>query len=301
MDAAELRPLGVGEILDLGIKIYRRRLGTLLRAVAAVVVPVSVLSGIVGVSAASNNATSDGDFNGGDAAVLGAFVVTALIGVVASQLATAASFEVVSGDYLETSPTWQESLRVARRKLHSVIWVTLLGGFCVLLGLIAGIAPGVYLYTMFAVAIPVLLFEDLRGSKALRRSRSLVRGRGWATLAVLVVTSILTSIVRLPLQGILLALVGQGNAVVDAMARSVANIATTLLVTPFSAAVVTVLYFDGRVRKEGFDLELMARRVGVEPPGRGEELLAPEPRSEEPPFWPPPPGWQPGGQSPPRV
>src|SRR5215212_8303138 len=133
MDAAELRPLGVGEILDAGIKIYRRRFGTLVRAVAAVVVPVSIVSGIVGVSAATNNSASDTDFNGGDAAVIGAVVVVALIGVVASQLATAASFQVVSGDYLDTSPTWQESLRTALRKLHSVIWVTILGGICIIL------------------------------------------------------------------------------------------------------------------------------------------------------------------------
>jgi hypothetical protein len=95
--------------------------------------------------------------------------------------------------------------------------------------------------------------------------------------------------------------VGHGNDVVDAIVRSVANIATSVVVTPFSAAVITVLYFDARVRKEGFDLELMARRIGVEPPARVDELLAPEPKSEEPPFWPPPPGWQPGGRPPPRV
>ena len=301
MDAAELRPLGVGEILDAGIKIYRRRFGTIVRAVAAVVVPVSIVSGIVGVSAATNNSTSDADFSGSDAALLGAFVVVGLIGVVASQLATAASFQIVSGDYLDTSPTWQESLRAALRKLHSVLWVTVLGGICVVIGAVACIVPGVYLYTMFAVAIPVLLFEDKRGGKALSRSRSLIQGRGWATFAVLIVTAILSSVVRLPLQGILLAMVGHGNDVADAFARSLANIVSTVVVTPFSAAVVTVLYFDMRVRKEGFDLELLARQVGVDPPARPDDLLAPEPRSEEPPYWPPPPGWQPGGRPPPRV
>src|SRR5437660_4789172 len=124
MDAADLRPLGVGEVLDAGIKIYRRRFGTLVRATASVVVPVSIIAGIVGVSAATSNG-SDTNFTGGDAAAIGAVVIVALIGVVASQLATAASFEIVAGDYLDTSPTWQESLRAALRKLHSVIWVTI--------------------------------------------------------------------------------------------------------------------------------------------------------------------------------
>jgi hypothetical protein len=33
--------------------------------------------------------------------------------------------------------------------------------------------------------------------------------------------------------------------------------------TPLQAALLTVLYFDLRVRKEGFDLELLAREMGA--------------------------------------
>src|SRR5207248_10550062 len=95
MDAADLRPLGVGEVLDAGIKIYRRRFGTLVRATASVVVPVSIISGIVGVSAATSNG-SDTNFNGGDAAAIGAVVIVALIGVVVRQHVIAASLAIAA-------------------------------------------------------------------------------------------------------------------------------------------------------------------------------------------------------------
>jgi hypothetical protein len=61
-----------------------------------------------------------------------------------------------------------------------------------------------------------------------------------------------------------------------------------------------VLYFDLRVRKEAFDLQLLAERIGVEP--RPEWERAPLPASPlapaghggaQPPYWPPPPGWKP--------
>jgi hypothetical protein len=70
-----------------------------------------------------------------------------------------------------------------------------------------------------------------------------------------------------------------------------------VIATPAAAAFVTVLYIDLRVRKEGFDLLLLARRLGVErPPGQELPAFLPEPpqTGSRPPFWPPPPGWESG-------
>ena len=71
---------------------------------------------------------------------------------------------------------------------------------------------------------------------------------------------------------------------------------------------MTVLYFDLRVRKEGFDLQLLAERIGLAPRPAGEyrppptATLGPAPvfsgEGEKPPFWPPPPGWKPASEQP---
>jgi hypothetical protein len=298
MDPVNMRPLGVGEILDLGIKIYRRRFGTLVRAVAVVVVPVSVLGAVVGLSAGMD--TSDTNVDGGDAAAaIGGGLIAFILGFIASQVATAASFEIVSGDYLDQAPTWQESLRAARGRLGSLTWLSILYGLALGLGFIACVLPGIYLGVMFAVAVPALLFEDVRGRKALKRSRSLLRGRFWPALGVLLVSMILTSLVQGAIQGVLLGvLVSAGDSsVLQAFGDAVATSASSILTTPFSAAVTAVLYFDARVRKEGFDLELLARRIGLDaPPGTTSPWVEPTPRPvDQPPIWPPPPGWRPEG------
>jgi hypothetical protein len=264
MDPASLRPLGVGEILDLGIKIYRRRFGTLARAVAVVVVPISVLSAIVGLSAGTE--TTGTEFDGGDlAAGVGAALVGGLLGYAASQLATAASFEIVAGDYLDETRTWQQSLVVARRRFWPLVWLSLLQAIAIGLGFLLCILPGIYLGVVFSIAVPVLLFDDVRGTKALGRSRALLKDRFWPTLGALAVSMILSSIVSGIIQGVLLGVTSSGGEVVDAFAQAVAGSLSSILTTPFSAAVVAVLYFDARVRKEGFDLELLARRIGVDP------------------------------------
>jgi hypothetical protein len=302
VDAAQLRPLSIGEILDVAIKIYRERFTNLVKAVAVVVGPISVFSALVQVSAFPDGTEFDPavetTFDFGDFwAFMAGILVVGLVSFVASEVATAASFKIVSGAYLNAEPDWRESLRFAVSRLRSLVWLALLTGFLLTLGLLACIVPGVYFYGAWAVAVPALLLEDSRGRNALKRSRELVTGRWWPTVAAVLVATILASIVQAMFSGLLLAVVvGDGNDVVRAAAQAIASTAGSVLTTPFTAAVITAVYFDLRVRKEGFDLELLARRVGIEPPpGARTDFLPPvAPTGEaQPPFWPPPPGWRP--------
>lgn len=315
MDAAQLRPLSVGEILDLAIKIYRERFAHLLRAVMVVVAPVSVFGALVQLSlpdpdSLSTDVTETGQpvaiADAGDFwALMAGLLVVGVVSYAASQLAAAASFKLVSGAYLDEEPDWRRSLSFATSKLRSLVWLTVVFVVLLVLAFLALIAPAVYFYGAWAVAVPVLLFEDVRGRRALKRSRALVRGRWWPVMGALTVAFILSGIVQAVFSALLLAVVSAGsNDVVDAAAQAIANTAASVVTTPFTAAVITVLYFDLRVRKEGFDLELLARRVGVEPnPGSGgpppagglTPTTAPESGVDQPPSWPPPPGRPPDG------
>jgi len=332
MDAAQLRPLSVGEILDLAIKIYRERFAPMAKAVVVVVAPVAVLTALVQLSLAPPESGVFGPVDetgqptvdlGELWAMIAGFLAVGLLSYVAAQLATAASLKLVAGAYLDEAPDWRASLSFALGRLRSLVWLAVVFVVLLALGTLACIAPGVYLYIAWSVAVPVLLLEDRRGRQALKRSRELVRGRWWSVLGAVVVSGILAGIVQVVFSGLLLAVVASGDSeVVNAVAGAVANVAGSILTTPFAAAVIMVVYFDLRVRKEGFDLELLARRVGVEPPPGGwpggDDLAGGWARPESggptdgdptdggptnggppvspgpaPPFWPPPPGWRP--------
>jgi hypothetical protein len=302
VNAPRLRPLGIGEILDVALKIYWRNLGTLFRIVLFVVAPVQVLSNLITVSALPNDAfsSSSSEINGGDVATsLTGFVVVTLLSFVASSLATAACFKGVADAYLGERANWRTSLRYSARRLASVLWILVLGGVLTILGLVFCIVPGVYLYAAFAVALPVLMTEGLRGSKALSRSRDLVGGRWWPTFAIVILGSILASIVGFVF-GLLLAVASLANAggVTAFVFGTLSGTLTAMITTPFKAAYTVVLYVDLRVRKEAFDLQLLARQIGVDlPEGAERPPLAPPPPPQfggkEPPYWPPPPGWKP--------
>ncbi|MBW3668867.1 MAG: hypothetical protein KY443_06600 [Actinobacteria bacterium] len=310
MDAAGLRPLGIGEMLDVAIKLYRRRFGTLVRAVAVVIGPIYGLLVIVQLSLiptqddiaaieSTDPVTGMPEFDWG---ILWAFVAGALVfGLayfLASQLATAASFRVVSAGYLGEDVEWRDSLRFAVGRLRSLVWLSFLLAVFIGVGFLLCIVPGVYLFGAYAVAVPVLLLEELRGRAAMKRSRALVSGRWWPVVAVIFLGMLLAQIVSSVLTGIFTIPLGSAdNEVASILGNAVGSTLSAVVVTPFTAAVTTVVYFDLRVRKEGFDLELLAREVGVAPAERAmffpPPAPPPPPSGAQPPFWPPPPGWRP--------
>ena len=99
-------------------------------------------------------------------------------------------------------------------------------------------------------------------------------------------------------------LLADGNTPALAFASAVGGTVGAMITTPYSAAVVALLYFDLRVRKEGLDLQLLAHDAGVErdpdaplpAPLHGDEWT-PEERAQAP-YWPPPPGWKPEPRAP---
>lgn len=302
MQAPELRPLSIGEILDVAIKIYLRNAWTLFRVVLFVVAPVEVVSALIQASAATNDKDTTTLTSHDLALTLSAVVAAGILGIVANTVATGASFKAVADAYLGEQPTWRSSLRFAFARLHSILWITLLGGIATVVGLVLCIVPGVYLWIAFAVAVPVLLTEGVKGTRALGRSRALVGGRWWGTFGVVLIGTILAGVVSGAIGAVARIAGGTSDAgsVAGFLVNSVSGTLGSMISTPFTAAFVTVLYFDLRVRKEAFDLQLLAERIGLTAPPEGGYRPAPGPApaprptgDAAPPYWPPPPGWTP--------
>ncbi len=266
-----LRPLSVGELLDAAIKVCTAHAGTLLKAVLFVLVPVQVFAALVLVST-----VPDADYLTGETVedVSGTYVagqiVIGLLGIVSFLLATGACFRAVAEGWLGRQPDWRESLRFALRRALPLAWVSILYFFGVLLGALLIVLPGIWVAVAWSVVYPVVLVEDVRGRRALGRSRRLVRGRWWASFAVLLLGFLLAFIVG-AIFGFVFGVLSAVNESLGFLivTSTVANLLASVVTTPFQAALVTVLYFDLRVRKEGFDLQLLAQRIGVPRPAEG--------------------------------
>lgn len=307
MSAPALRPLRVGEILDAGIKIYLGNARSLMGLTAVVVVPFQALSALVllsttshssevphglaaiGSTRASNHATS-----------LGGSAILDVTGLLIGVLTTAACVKAVSDVYLDQPTGIGVSLRFALRRLASLLWLEIITTVLLIPAFLALLIPGIWLYGAWAVAVPALLIEGCRGWGALRRSFRLVRRRWWAVAGVLLIATVMTSVVSGAIEGVLVAisLTGGAGVLATVLVVSVAAGLSAVLTRPFQAAVTTVLYYDLRVRHEGYDVALLAEQLGIEPAALPAGALAdvgPESVGAPggPPFWPPPPGWSP--------
>lgn len=257
MARPQLRPLGVGETLDATFSIYRARFSTFVTIVAIVLVPIGILTTIINVTA-----TNDAD----PATIASAFslplLIVSILGWVAQLLATGGVVKAVAAEYLGESITWQEALDAARQRIGALMLASVLIAIGVAIGFILFIIPGLILLVSWALTIPAIVVEDLRAAEGIGRSWSLVGGRRWSIFGVFVILYIIIIVVQLiiavGLAGLLIA--DSGDASV--LASNLLSLATQVFTVPLLAIAITVVYFDQRVRKEGFDLELLAQQVG---------------------------------------
>jgi predicted secreted protein len=278
----DLRPLSVGEIVDVAIKIWRRHLPTLARIVFVVVAPFEILSALIAASVSTSDTFETVDAAGNttvDAGALAGWVAGMLTAQIISGLAfliaSAAVLRAVSVAYLGGTPQWRESLRAATGRLGPLIWLAFLMFAGLALAMFAFVIPFFWLGVAWSVAFPVLIAEGLRGTNALARSHRLVRGRWWPTFGALALAFLfqffIGLILGLPL-GFLTAN-WDGDSAATLAVSTVVSVASAVITTPFMSAVLVLVYFDLRVRKEGFDLQLLSQGVGV--PGSAPPAPAP--------------------------
>ena len=264
----QLKPLSVGEVLDASFKIVRQSFGTLAGCVLVVAVPLNILNTLITASASddafdfdSNTTTGTGFATGTE---VGGTLLTTTLSIVLMSLASAACFRAVSGVYLGERATVGESLRFAMTRLVPVIGLSFLYVLGLIPAFLALIVPGVWLAVAWSVSFPALLSEGIGPVAALGRSFRLVKGRWWPVFGALLVMYLLVAVIGgiLGVLGAATLVAAVDNEVVAAIFVTLVNIFSSLITLPLMAAVLTVLYFDLRVRNEGFDLQLLARGVG---------------------------------------
>lgn len=299
-----MRPLDVGQTLDTSFKLLTARFKDLAIVTAVVLLPVQIISIFVTKALVDElqDGIGQGRFNGNVLLYQGA---SSFLNMFATYLAQAACLYVLAAWYLRKEElSGSDALGQAFKRMPSILWVVLLIALAVALGMLACVIPGIWLLVAFSVAIPAVVVEGARGTGALGRSYDLVKGRWWATLGRFAVAALLTFAVAF----VVGAIVGIGGATVGSSSVTAANAsfgdlvlqgllqwAANIFVLPFWAAVATVVYFDLRVRKEGFDISHLAAGGAPGAPAPAAGPVAPAPAgADTPPAW----GQTPAGAAP---
>lgn len=279
MTRPDLRPLAVGEIIDTAIKLVVGNARVLFTISSLVLVPLGALQmavfGLIGADAFSTfeTLTLDGTLDSSetdafiDASVQLGLLVLALVILtgLGTVLVQGASVKAAADVYQGTVPDWRESLRFGLRRFPALLGALILVWLGSSVGLLFCLLPGIWLFVSWSVTVPGVAIESLGPISAMGRSFRLVRPRFWQALGVIFLSTLVYGAVSyiFSLLGSVFTLFEDNPASgVSLLASTISSSISSIIVLPFISAVLTVLYFDLRVRSEGYDLQIMATELG---------------------------------------
>lgn len=201
---------------------------------------------------------------------IGTMEGTPSLAAVASFLAAMLWFTLIDGvmtvaaseRYLGREVDVPAALRHAAGRVGPLLYASLIKWVGIIIGIVLLIAPGVYLLARFFAASQVVMLEGLGGSAALTRSSQLSEGLKGHILKALFLLIIIYFGLEIGWAMVLGAIFGgQPTEGVMMLGQQLLSVIFTVLVYPFLSIGQTLLYYDVRIRREGYDLELMAREL----------------------------------------
>ncbi len=247
MATYQLRPMSVGEILDGSLTVLRQHFG-LFFALAVICLGVPTVIDL--------SSSLSGEPNPGLS------LLATLLRFVGYLLLTGASVHVVSETYLQRTPQLSQALRFASGKMGSLFISGFAAGLVTMLATLALIIPGIIVACGYAVTVQVVVLESLpSATDSLGRSWSLTKGfKGKAFLLYLVMFLLGFCVFF----GVAI-LIGIAAATFPPLMIPATILLAVLMlfVYPFTSCVLTLFYYDLRVRKEALDLELLGQQIGM--------------------------------------
>lgn len=260
-----LRPLSTGELLDRTFSLYRSHFGLFVGIFA---IPHLVVLGFQLLQLAVTR--PDIRFPNVFATLLwtfGALFLAAIMGA-ASQ---AAAVVAVSELHLNRPASMADSFNRIKGHLLGVFGISILVGLGVGAGLIALIVPGILLAIIWCLSVPAKVLEDKGVIDSMSRSVDLTKN-DWGRIFVIGLLMVVLSwgvqlLFQAPIYyGMnLSARAGMRSALLGwQIALQVAVFISQSLVGAVGTIAFSLVYYDERVRKEAFDLQLMM--MTLDPP-----------------------------------
>ena len=296
----------LADILDGMFRLFLAHWRTYALALGLVVVPQSfvmaLLAGEVGMGTGlleqfNNPAAAEAMFEAGPQmwAVISLVAVSVVVGIFVTPYLTGVACRIAGEAFEGGDPQPGDVLRSTLQRYWALLAVIMLqvliflGIFAVPIGLIAagaiggndGLAVGggilmlflfplaIWLLIRLTLAVPVVVMERVGPATALRRSYSLVQGRWWRVCGTFLLAQFITAIVA-QIASFPFSLPGQlFGGLFAVVFIGLGTVVAAVITTPLSANAQTLLYYDGRIRSEGYDLEVMARNQFEPPPPTG--------------------------------
>jgi hypothetical protein len=233
------RPRTATELVDAAFQVYRRDPMHFLFVTAMAYVPWLIIRLVFRIGIDPNELT------------VSSWMVLGLGSLLVYGIVSGAVTRVAHDVYLSETSDPAVALRDIMARLPALILATLGKLVVVVLAAVFLILPALYPLAAYFATSQAVVLERLGAADSLKRSSGLSKGLKGHILKTILLLFIINIAVTFG-TGFPIAMIG--NHVVD----QVVSTAVTILVYPLFGITETLLYYDARIRKEGFDVELLA-------------------------------------------
>lgn len=243
--------MSIGELLDRSFSLYRNYF---LLWIGIVVGPQLFWFAV-------NLAGKSLQFTGGQEGAIASlplYLIGFLIYWGTAMLSQAATISAVADLYVGTKPTVASSYRVARERFWLIVGMAIVTGLAVGVGVLLCVVPGIIMAILFALAIPILVIERADFGRAIERSFAMGK-EAWPQILLIGVLYFALTLVVAAFGAIIGALsaIDRGHFLLWAALEAGTGTALSTVIVPWVQIAVTLVYFDQRIRKEGFDLQVL--------------------------------------------
>ncbi|MHB8646844.1 MAG: hypothetical protein ACYDAR_13725 [Thermomicrobiales bacterium] len=283
-----LVPRTVPALVDEGVRVVRRDIGLFAAAAAFTVIPAHLLSAFVSTLFTPFNPFDPATYARVSAhaavttdatATFAIAVVAAFITLAIQTLGTGALITIAGLRTLGQPSTLGAAYTHARRRYWSLLGASLLSTFAVggvtAFTFFIGTPFALFLYVSWQLAPQAIVLEGRRAGAGLARSKRVTRGSWWRLAGLLIVIGILRLFAAAVPSGLgfLIAgftssadVLGGGAGIV--LLAIVASLVEVVMM-PIAVTVSTLFFSDLRLRREGFDIDLLLQRGAAERVARG--------------------------------
>lgn len=274
-----LVPRSTAELIDEGVRVVRHDIGLFAAVAAFTVVPANLLSALVTALFTPFNVFNPLTYygGGGTAAITGngefTLLITAVFGLVnvaITALGTAALVTVAGlrtlGQPCDVGTAYRHAFRRYWAVLVAQVVILVAVVVTAFFSLFLASPLSLYLWVAWQLAPHVAVLEGKGAFAALGRSRAITQGRWWRLAWTLLILFVLQAFV-VAVPGGLATVIGSFTLSEDLFGGRVGTVIVTILGTllnvvllPITVTVTTLTFTDQRVRREGFDVDVLLQR-----------------------------------------
>jgi hypothetical protein len=242
----DFRPRSSSEILDAAFEIYRRYFTVFVAINIFAAIPVA-LSSYLGLTAIMLQQPD---------AIVTSYLVRA-VGALITPFTEGAMTCAASAAYLGMPVDLANSVRAAFQRPGRLFVAMFTKWILLVFGLVLFLVPGFIVFKRYFALPMTVLFEDNKVGDAISRSRQLSNGNGTRIFGLIGGVFVFTLVVTAVLTKTITSLTS------SVAVTAVITLLVATVISPFGTVVATLLYYDIRIRKEGYDIELMTQALNT--------------------------------------